>query len=121
MVTKSGGNDWHGSAFEFLRNDVFDAENFFQNYFNAPGAARSKKESLRQNNFGGVLTGPIWIPKSTTATTRPSSCSTMKAAPPAGRTCADGQPPAARVQARRFQPAADTADADQDRRSADRD
>ncbi len=63
MVTKSGGNDWHGSAFEFLRNDVFDAENFFQNYFNAPGAARSKKESLRQNNFGGVLTGPIWIPK----------------------------------------------------------
>jgi len=63
IVTKSGGNDFHGSAFEFLRNDVFDAENFFQNYFNAPGAARSKKDSLRQNNFGGVLTGPLWIPK----------------------------------------------------------
>src|SRR5262245_61388225 len=63
IVTKSGGNDWHGSAFEFLRNDIFDAENFFQNYFNAPGAARSKKPSLRQNNFGGVLTGPLWIPK----------------------------------------------------------
>lgn len=63
IVTKSGTNEWHGSAFEFLRNDVFDAENFFQNYFNAPGATRSKKDSLRQNNFGGVLTGPFWIPK----------------------------------------------------------
>ncbi len=63
IVTKSGGNDVHGSAFEFLRNDIFDAENFFQNYFNAAGQARSKKPSLRQNNFGGVLTGPVWIPK----------------------------------------------------------
>ncbi len=63
IVTKSGGNDLHGSAFEFLRNDIFDAENFFQNYFNAPGAPRSTKDSLRQNNFGGVLTGPVRIPK----------------------------------------------------------
>jgi hypothetical protein len=63
IVTKSGGNDWHGAAFEFLRNDLFDAENYFQNYFNAPGQARSKKDSLRQNDFGGVLTGPLWIPK----------------------------------------------------------
>lgn len=63
IVTKSGGNEWHGSAFEYLRNDVFDAENFFQNYFNAAGAARSKKNSLRQNDFGGVLTGPLWVPK----------------------------------------------------------
>jgi len=63
IVTRSGGNDFHGSAFEFVRNDIFDAENFFQNYFNAPGAARSKKNSLRQNNFGGVITGPFAIPK----------------------------------------------------------
>src|SRR5262245_39076658 len=63
IVTKSGGNDWHGSLFEFIRNDIFDAENFFQNYFNAPGAPRSDKDSLRQNNFGGVLTGPFRIPK----------------------------------------------------------
>lgn len=63
IVTRSGGNDFHGSAFEFIRNDVFDAENYFQNYFNAPGATRSKKNSLRQNNYGGVLTGPFAIPK----------------------------------------------------------
>ncbi len=63
IVTKSGGNEFHGSAFEFVRNDVFDAENFFQNYFNAAGATRSKKNSLRQNNFGGVLTGPVMVPK----------------------------------------------------------
>ncbi len=63
IVTRSGGNEFHGSAFEFLRNDVFDAENYFQNYFNAPGATRSKKNSLRQNNFGGVVTGPFAIPK----------------------------------------------------------
>jgi hypothetical protein len=63
IVTKSGGNDWHGSVFEFLRNDIFDAENFFQNYFNAPGAPRSTKDTLRQNNFGGVVTGPFRIPK----------------------------------------------------------
>ncbi|MFN7930632.1 MAG: TonB-dependent receptor [Blastocatellia bacterium] len=63
IVTKSGTNDFHGSLFEFVRNDIFDAENFFQNYFNAPGATRIKKDSLRQNNFGGVLTGPVTIPK----------------------------------------------------------
>ena len=63
IVTRSGGNEFHGSAFEFIRNDIFDAENFFQNYFNAPGAVRSKKNSLRQNNYGGVITGPFAIPK----------------------------------------------------------
>ena len=63
IVTKSGGNDYHGSLFEFLRNDRFDAENFFQNYFTPPGAPQSPKDSLEQNNFGGVLSGPLSIPK----------------------------------------------------------
>jgi hypothetical protein len=40
MVMRSGTNDLHGSAYEFLRNHKLDAESYFQNYFNQPGAAR---------------------------------------------------------------------------------
>jgi outer membrane receptor protein involved in Fe transport len=53
MVLKSGGNQVHGSAFEFLRNDLFDARNFFD-------AGKSK---LRRNQFGASLDGPLVIPK----------------------------------------------------------
>src|SRR5216684_6616952 len=49
MVLKSGGNQLHGVLFEFLRNDVFDARNFFD-------AGKSK---LRRNQFGATVTGPI--------------------------------------------------------------
>jgi hypothetical protein len=52
----AGTNNFHGTLFEFLRNDVLDAHNFFD----APG---SKKQPLRRNTFGGVISGPIWIPK----------------------------------------------------------
>ena len=63
IVTKSGTNSFHGTAYEFLRNDKLDAENYFTNYFNAPGAARRAKDGLRQNQFGGVFSGPVIIPK----------------------------------------------------------
>jgi hypothetical protein len=53
MVLKSGGNDLHGAAFEYLRNDFFDARNFF--------AASTPK--LRRNQFGGMVSGPVMIPK----------------------------------------------------------
>ena len=49
IVTKSGTNAFHGSAYEFLRNDALDARGFF--------AAR--KPPLRQNQFGGTVGGPI--------------------------------------------------------------
>ena len=53
IVTKNGTNELHGTAFEFLRNDAFDARAPFQ----------QKLPELRQNQFGFVLGGPIWIPK----------------------------------------------------------
>lgn len=50
---KSGSNQFHGSAWEFLRNDKFDAANFFEN---SGGLAKGK---YRQNQFGATFGGPI--------------------------------------------------------------
>jgi carboxypeptidase family protein len=63
MALKSGTNNFHGSGFEFVRNDKLDATDYFQNYFNPPGAAPKPKNLLRQNQYGGVLSGPLSIPK----------------------------------------------------------
>ena len=63
MVMRSGSNELHGSAYEFLRNENLDAENYFQNYFTPAGAARLPKPAFRQNQFGGVISGPVIIPK----------------------------------------------------------
>ncbi|HUE81543.1 MAG TPA: TonB-dependent receptor [Pyrinomonadaceae bacterium] len=49
VLTKSGTRNFHGSVFEFLRNDVFDARNFF-----APAVP-----ALKQHQFGGTIGGPI--------------------------------------------------------------
>ena len=62
MVMRSGTNDFHGSAFEFLRNDKLDAENYFQNYFNT-SATRLPKQQIRQNQYGFVVNGPVVLPK----------------------------------------------------------
>lgn len=51
VLTKSGTNRFHGSAFEYVRNDLFDARNFF---------AASKSE-FRNNQFGGSLGGPSLV------------------------------------------------------------
>jgi hypothetical protein len=53
VVTKSGTNAFHGTAFEYFRNDVLDANNWFADN------KHLKKPALRQNDFGGVLGGPI--------------------------------------------------------------
>ncbi len=62
MVLRSGTNDLHGSMFEFLRNDKLDAESYFQNYFNT-SSTRFPKQGIRQNQFGGMVSGPVLIPK----------------------------------------------------------
>jgi hypothetical protein len=56
LLTRSGTNQYHGSIFDYLRNDVLDATDWFVN------ARRLKKPALRQNDFGGVFGGPIRIP-----------------------------------------------------------
>ncbi|MDZ4800652.1 MAG: TonB-dependent receptor [Bryobacteraceae bacterium] len=61
VVTKSGGNEFHGSAYEFLRNDSLDARNAFATQAD-PRTGRLK-QVLRYNQFGFTLGGPIWIPK----------------------------------------------------------
>ena len=57
---KSGGNQFHASLFEFLRNDVLDANNFFANNIPlAAGQTSAPREELQRNQFGGTLGGPI--------------------------------------------------------------
>jgi Carboxypeptidase regulatory-like domain len=53
VVTKSGGNDVHGSMFEFFRNDALNANGFFQNRADQP------RGKLEQNQYGGVIGGAI--------------------------------------------------------------
>jgi outer membrane receptor protein involved in Fe transport len=53
IATRSGTNQWHGEAFEFLRNNALDARNFF----NRKGTPQSP---FQRNQFGAALGGPIW-------------------------------------------------------------
>ena len=57
FASKSGTNAFHGSAYEFLRNNDFDANNFFNNEANVPVGI------YKQNDFGATVGGPVWIPK----------------------------------------------------------
>ncbi len=53
FTTKSGTNELHGTAYEFLRNDALDARRFFE----------AQKGVLKQNDFGWSVGGPVFIPK----------------------------------------------------------
>ena len=53
IVTRSGTNQFHGTLFEYLRNDVFDANNWFADHAGLP------KPRERQNDFGGTAGGPV--------------------------------------------------------------
>ena len=55
VVTKSGTNDLHGSGWEYVRNTVFDARNYFLD--------PSQSNAFHQNQFGGSVGGPVVIPK----------------------------------------------------------
>jgi hypothetical protein len=56
VVTKSGTSDFHGNAYEFVRNDILNANSFLNN------KASIKKPPLRYNDFGYTFGGPFFIP-----------------------------------------------------------
>src|SRR5580693_2119519 len=53
LITRSGGNDFHGDLWEFVRNDIFNANDFFLN------GAGQPRPNLKQNQFGGTIGGPF--------------------------------------------------------------
>ncbi len=57
IVTRSGTNEFRGSVFDYFRNDMFDANDWFGNRLGR------EKPALRQNDFGGVLGGPLYLPR----------------------------------------------------------
>src|SRR5829696_5642511 len=57
ILTRSGTNSFHGTLFEYFRNDALDAKDWFVN------ANRLAKPALRQHDFGFVLGGPVLLPR----------------------------------------------------------
>jgi hypothetical protein len=57
IASRSGTNAFNGNVFEYLRNDVLDATDWFVN-----ANPNLRKAALRQNNFGGILGGPLLLP-----------------------------------------------------------
>ncbi len=57
VSTRPGTNNFHGTLFEFLRNDYFDANNY------SFTSRRTIKDPFKWNQYGGTLGGPVWIPK----------------------------------------------------------
>jgi len=64
VVTRSGTNLFHGGGFEFIRNNYFDAQNFFSTCTPvAPATTCTAKDTLHQNQYGGTIGGPVILPK----------------------------------------------------------
>jgi hypothetical protein len=77
LVTPRGGREFHGSVFDYIRNNVFDSNTFFNNALGVygpndaqvlaglrtAGAERAPKPRLNQNQFGANLSGPFFLPR----------------------------------------------------------
>src|SRR6201987_562790 len=61
VVTRSGTNQIHGAAWEFLRNNIFDARDHFKDV--NPDGSPAPPAAFRQNQFGATFSGPVLIPK----------------------------------------------------------
>jgi hypothetical protein len=60
VVTRSGTNQFHGSGWEFLRNNIFDTRDHFKDV-NRDGSP-APPAAFRQNQFGAMVSGPVLIP-----------------------------------------------------------
>ncbi len=68
IVTRSGSSKFHGSAFEFIRNEAFNANNFLVNATATPPFGRdsngkAKRPPFRYNNYGFTIGGPVYLPR----------------------------------------------------------
>jgi len=66
VVTKTGGSQYHGGAYEFFRNDILNANTFFQNASATAakdGDGKAIRPPLRYNNFGYTFGGPVLLPE----------------------------------------------------------
>lgn len=68
VVTRGGGDQFHGSLFEFVRNERLNANDFISNRSTAPAFGReangdAKRAPFRYNNFGGTIGGPVYLPR----------------------------------------------------------
>jgi hypothetical protein len=68
VVTRGGGEEFHGSIFEFVRNERLNANDFISNRATNPAFGResngdAKRAPFRYNNFGGTIGGPIYLPR----------------------------------------------------------
>src|SRR5207245_9539714 len=57
FTTKSGTNQWHGTAYDYFRNNYFYANDWFNDYF------LKAQPPTRQNDFGGAFGGPLKVPR----------------------------------------------------------
>ena len=63
VLTRSGTSSFHGGAYEFFRNNVLNANNYFNKQAQLSKGLPNKPPALRYNDFGGTFGGPVWIPK----------------------------------------------------------
>ncbi len=66
VQTKSGGNQFHGDGYDFIQNDIFNANGFFRNAAGnsaTTGEQLQPRPAVRRHNYGGTFSGPIWLPQ----------------------------------------------------------
>src|SRR5579859_3983465 len=63
VITKSGTSALHGNLYEFDRNNIFNANTYFNKKSQVSKGLANTPPVLRYNDFGGTIGGPVWIPK----------------------------------------------------------